>query len=115
MHNSAPTWHSFTLSITTSLQKFCIQPFHFSNSLFLTDAYEYAVIGVFINNLFLTGEFWAVTPEARFQHNSMKLFSIGVLLLAAFQITLGAAADSTVSAPACGVSLSLAQKLEIIA
>lgn len=35
----------------------------------------------------------------------MKLFSIGVLLLAAFQITLGAAADSTVSAPACGVSI----------
>ncbi|KAG6359894.1 hypothetical protein INS49_010947 [Diaporthe citri] len=33
----------------------------------------------------------------------MKLFSIGVLLLAAFQITLGAAADSAVSAPACGL------------
>jgi hypothetical protein len=43
----------------------------------------------------------------------MKIFSIGVLLLAAFQATLVAAADSTVSAPACGVS-ALANNIKVI-
>lgn len=45
----------------------------------------------------------------------MKLFSIGMLLLAAFQVTIGAAADTTVSAPACGVSIYPVYELQAVA